>query len=356
MRAVRIVRCISIAAGGLGLLMMNAAVPAAALAQRSGGPSADEAGLVMSAGNMHGFGLAYEARNADGSVTAAWRDKKVTVVYLGAAGAKVSISTARSTRHRERLLVGASSPRAVSAGGFRRSAASRFSLERSMTADVLNAGLQPAAARLIAGAESKAVLQTTRRPLWPNGAWPPSTETPAPLSEPRAMSGVSSRKHPETILSRMKWREQIPLNMAYTSSMFTWITMPGTRSSIWIRSVRLTPTARMARLSLQGLGWDSPLALPRLPAAEPWPREAWVPLSMQAATGRELRTGSSPSRKCLRPKPPCTSTPTPPSTCGSCGQTAVTARVMAAVAPIPTAAIHSLVPAAVVRDLGYGRP
>ena len=164
MRAVRIVRCISFVAGGLGLLMMNAVAPAAALAQRSGGPSPARAGLVASAGNMHGFGLAYEARNADGSVTAAWRDKKVTVVYLGAAGAKVSISTARSTRHRERLLVGASSPRAVSAGGFRQSAVSRFSLERSMTADVLNAGLQPAAARLIAGAESKAVLTPDNSP------------------------------------------------------------------------------------------------------------------------------------------------------------------------------------------------
>ena len=83
MRAVRIVRCIPVVAGGLGLLMMNVVAPAAALAQRSGGPSPARAGLVASAGNMHGFGLAYEARNADGSVTAAWRDKKVTVVYLG---------------------------------------------------------------------------------------------------------------------------------------------------------------------------------------------------------------------------------------------------------------------------------
>jgi hypothetical protein len=163
-RAVRIVRCISVLAGGLGLLLMNAVAPVAALAQRSAGPSPARAGLVASAGNMHGFGLAYEAQNADGSVTAAWRDKKVTVVYLGGAGAKVSISTARGTRHRERLLVGASNPHAVSAGVFQRFGASRLSVERSMTADVLNAGLPPAAARLMARADSKAVLTAANSP------------------------------------------------------------------------------------------------------------------------------------------------------------------------------------------------
>ncbi len=111
-------------------LLSGAALPAgmAVTAQASTGTPAALAGRISTARNLHGFRLTYQQANPDGSVTALLQRGRTSVVYLGGAGAQISVSataakvvTARvhgKTRRllRQGLQVGATSSGAPPTG------------------------------------------------------------------------------------------------------------------------------------------------------------------------------------------------------------------------------------------------
>src|SRR5215469_7234799 len=82
----------------LCVLALSAGPAAATIRGEAAKPSLPRNDLAVAGiGNLHGFKLAYEAANKDGSVTAVWRQKKMAIVYTGGAGSRMSVSLSSRT-------------------------------------------------------------------------------------------------------------------------------------------------------------------------------------------------------------------------------------------------------------------
>jgi hypothetical protein len=124
------------------------------------------ASVVTAIGDLHGFKLAYDKANPDGSVTAVLRRGRESVIYLGAAGSRLSVGLSskvvvvkvkgrkeRVTRHG--LLVGASNPTAPGNGTTRSFGPAGFAATRSVIGDQRGTGLPRKLIALIATADRK---------------------------------------------------------------------------------------------------------------------------------------------------------------------------------------------------------
>jgi len=124
------------------------------------------ASVVTAVGDLHGFRLAYDKANPDGSVTAVLRRGRESVVYLGAAGSRLSVGVSskvvvvkvkgkkeRVTRHG--LLVGASNPTAPGNGVARSFGPAGFAATRTVIGDQRGTGLPRRLLTLIAAADRK---------------------------------------------------------------------------------------------------------------------------------------------------------------------------------------------------------
>ena len=147
--------------------LLAAGTPPAAVAARAlAGTARPVAAPVTAAGNLHGFRLAYEKANPDGSVTAVLRRRDVAIVYLGRGGSHLSVSTAAKrvtvTVHgkkkhvlRQSLLAGASNPATPVGQATPSFGPAGFAATRTVTSDLAGAGLPTRAAALLAAQDAK---------------------------------------------------------------------------------------------------------------------------------------------------------------------------------------------------------
>ena len=145
-----------ITACSAGILICGALLsPAAASSQPYGAPNHMQSGvpLVTLSGNNRTFTVAYEARNHDGSVTAMWRHNKWAVLYLGPAGARVSISAAGNPSNGGYIRATASNPQASSTA------------LSSIRSDVVNAGLPSSSAQQISRFYHKVTAASSNAPI-----------------------------------------------------------------------------------------------------------------------------------------------------------------------------------------------
>src|ERR1039457_765357 len=150
---------------------------------------------ITATGNLHGFRLAYEAANSDGSVTAIWRLRKMAIVYLGGAGSRISTASSPKTitlhtagnkaskkRHHLKeavLQVSASAPTVTATAGFQRFGRDRLTATRSIAGDLANSELPSSAIRLIAAEDGKMTASPTKTTGWTT-ARPAGTSLNAP--------------------------------------------------------------------------------------------------------------------------------------------------------------------------------
>jgi hypothetical protein len=143
---------------------------------------------VTAVGNLHGFTLAYEKANRDGSVAAVLRKQRTAIVYLGPGGSQLTLSVSSRAllvkakgghkRVVERgLLVGASNP--VASGGAQSAGfgPAGFTASRSVLADLRGSGLSQRALRVAAAQDSKLVGRLAKAYL---GATPDITDSGGP--------------------------------------------------------------------------------------------------------------------------------------------------------------------------------
>lgn len=152
-----------------------------AAAANSGGvttASGPPHGLAVTAiGNLHGFKLAYEGVNNDGSVTAVWRLKKMAIVYTGGAASRMSVAMSSRTfrlkvktgkkGHKKTrrvvqttMQVGASAPASDVATKFRTFGSDRLSATQVITGDLAKSGLSQGAIKTIAAEDAKMTTAT----------------------------------------------------------------------------------------------------------------------------------------------------------------------------------------------------
>jgi hypothetical protein len=153
-----------LSAVALGLMPLAVTGMRAAIATHSAVPSA--ASMVTAVGDLHGFALAYDKANPDGSVTAVLRRGRESIVYLGGPGSRLSVGVSskvivvkvkgkeeRVIRHG--LLLGASNPTVPGNGTARSFGPAGFAATRSVIGDLRATGLPRRALALIAAEDRK---------------------------------------------------------------------------------------------------------------------------------------------------------------------------------------------------------
>jgi hypothetical protein len=163
-------------------LLAAGAPPAAMAAGALAATARPVAAPVTAAGNLHGFRLAYEKANPDGSVTAVLRRRDVAIVYLGGGGSHLSVSTAAKLvtvkvhgkkKHvlRQGLLAGASNPTTPAGQAAPLFGPAGFAATRTVISDLAGAGLPARAAALIAAQDAK-MTRTDLLPYIPDATSP----------------------------------------------------------------------------------------------------------------------------------------------------------------------------------------
>jgi hypothetical protein len=147
-----------------GSLHLTAISNAQAAASRLTGTAAQ----VTAVGNLHGFRLAYEKANPDGSVTAVLRGRRTAIVYLGSGGSRLSVSASSKVvvvkvrgkkKHlvKRKLLVGATNPAASGSTQSRGFRTADLAATNSVINDLRGAGLSQRAMALIAAQDAAQV-------------------------------------------------------------------------------------------------------------------------------------------------------------------------------------------------------